>query len=268
MLKNTYVHIPRIGTTTERTIWKCGIESWEDFLENHDRIPLHRKKKRFLLSGIGESIEMLSSGNHRFFSQRLETRHHWRAYPYFKESSAYVDIETTGLSPEYNRITIIGIYNGTRSKTFIRGIDLEDAPAELAKYKQLITFNGARFDLPFIEHEFPGFFQHLHVDLLYPLKKIGHSGGLKNIERSLGLCRSEETEGLSGFDAVRLWEQYQRGSGEALETLIHYNTEDVVHLEQIIQMTYPEMVEQELKGKSKRIKGTASLRDNRLQRKP
>lgn len=247
MLNNTYIHIPNIGATTEFRIWDCGIRNWEDFLKNHNMIKLPRAKKRLLLSGVEESIEQLSSGNHVYFAKRLPTPLQWRAYRHFKEKTAYVDIETTGLSLQNNRITMIGIYNGKETKTYIRGINLEEAPFELGKYKQLITFNGARFDLPFIEHEFCGTFNHLHIDLMYPLKKIGYSGGLKKIESMLGMTRSEETTGITGLDAVRLWNRYERGNTEALETLIRYNTEDVVNLEKIIQMTHPRMIEQELK---------------------
>ena len=59
--------------------------------------------------------------------------------------------------------------------------------------------------------------------------------------------RSDETAGITGFDAVRLWNRYERGNSEALETLIRYNTEDVVNLEKIIQITHPRMIERELK---------------------
>lgn len=245
MLKNTYVHIPGIGLTTERQIWECGIKDWEDFLENHDIIRAAKTKKRLLFCGVEESIDQLSGGNHVFFARRLKTGDHWRAYRYFKEDTAFVDIETTGLSPGYDRITMIGIYNGKETKTFIKGIDLDEAPLELARYKQLVTFNGARFDLPFIEREFPGIFNHLHIDLLYPLKKIGYSGGLKKIEQQLGMKRSEETEGISGFDAVRLWKRYERGDEESLDILVKYNMEDIVNLEKIIDMTYLKMVESE-----------------------
>ncbi len=248
MLKNTYIHIPGIGSSTERKIWECGVKNWEDFLKNHSVIKAAKTKQRILFSGVEESIEQLSAGNHVFFAHRLLPCHQWRAFRFFREKTAYVDIETTGLSPQYDRITMIGIHNGKETKTYIRGINLHEAPAELAKHKQLITFNGARFDLPFIEHEFPGFFNHLHIDLLYSLKKIGYSGGLKKIECSLGMKRSEETHGISGFDAVRLWNKYERGDDEALETLIKYNREDVENLKTIIEMTYPKMIEKEMKG--------------------
>jgi uncharacterized protein YprB with RNaseH-like and TPR domain len=247
MLKNTYIHISNIGVTTEFRIWDCGIRNWEDFLRNHNMIKLPRAKRRLLLSGVEESIEQLSSGNHVYFAKRLPTSLQWRAYRHFKEKTAYVDIETTGLSLQNDRITMIGIYNGKETRTYIRGINLEEAPFELGKYKQLITFNGARFDLPFIEHEFCETFNHLHVDLMYPLKKIGYSGGLKKIESMLGMTRSDETAGITGLDAVRLWNRYERGNTEALDTLIRYNTEDVVNLEKIIQVTHPRMIEQELK---------------------
>lgn len=247
MLKNTYIHIPGIGSTTERRIWRCGVESWEDYLENRDAIKLSRTRKKSLLSGIEESIEQLSAGNHIFFARRLPPGLRWRAYRNFKEKTAYVDIETTGLSTQSDRITLIGIYNGKETKTYIKGINLEEVPVELAKYKQLITFNGARFDLPFIEHEFPDSLNHLHVDLLYPLKKIGYSGGLKRIESMLGIERNEETESLTGFDAVRLWKRYERGDEDSLDLLIKYNREDVVNLEKIIQETYPRMIDKEMK---------------------
>ena len=248
MLRNTYIHIPGIGAQTELQIWKFGIKDWEDFLDNYGFLRVPKTKKKLLFSGIEESIAQLSDKNHIFFANRLKTRDHWRAYRQFKEETAFVDIETTGLSQQFDKITMVGIYDSKGTKTFIKDINLDEVPSELAKYKQLVTFNGARFDLPFIECEFPGFFNHLHVDLLYPLKKCGYSGGLKKIERALGITRSEETEEITGFDAVRLWRKYERGDEEALNILIKYNQEDVVNLEKIIEMTYPMMVDTERKG--------------------
>ncbi len=48
---------------------------------------------------------------------------------------------------------------------------------------------------------------------------------------------------LTGFDAVRLWKQYERGDQDALDKLIKYNKEDIVNLKTIIELTYPKMVE-------------------------
>jgi len=65
---------------------------------------------------------------------------------------------------------------------FISGIDLEDSPHVLESCKVIVTFNVARFDLPFIEQHLPGVsFDQLHIDLLYPLRRLGLTGGKKRI---------------------------------------------------------------------------------------
>ena len=68
---------------------------------------------------------------------------------------AYLDIETTGLSPEYSEITVVGIQlcNGLDS-AFIQLVS-EDINADsivdaLNGVQIIYTYNGSRFDLPFI----------------------------------------------------------------------------------------------------------------------
>ncbi len=68
---------------------------------------------------------------------------------------AYLDIETTGLSPSADEITVIGIHlcKGVDAK-FIQLIGTEITARNLLetlKNVQVIyTYNGSRFDLPFI----------------------------------------------------------------------------------------------------------------------
>ena len=245
MLTNSYIHLPGIGATTERKIWDSGIKSWDEFREEPHRARLPESKIRSILEGISTSKEKLNVRDHTYFANNLPSKEHWRAYREFKDDTIFLDIETTGLSPYYNEITMIGVYGRDGTKVFINGIDLEDFPQALEGCKVIVTFNGARFDLPFIEHNLPGVnFDHLlHIDLLYPLRRLGLTGGLKRIETELGLSRSDETTGLSGFDAVRLWYQYKRGSQAALDTLVRYNIEDIQNLETIIEMQYPSLME-------------------------
>ena len=73
------------------------------------------------------------------------------------------------------------------------------------------------------------------------LKRLGLKGGLKSIEQQLGMDRSEETSGLSGWDAVRLWNLWQAGNEDAGEVLMRYNREDVVNMEYLLQWAYPRM---------------------------
>lgn len=247
MLNNTYIHIPGVGKSLEQRIWAQGIHTWEEFLEMEDRISIPSTRKAIICEGIKKSSERLAAKDHYFFSQCLPSAEHWRTYPLFSESVAFVDIETTGLSQRRDRITVIGIYDGRESKTYVKDVNLDDVVDELSKYRLLVSFNGARFDIPFIKSEFPEIeFKQLHIDLVYPLRRIGYKGGLKNIEKILGISRSEDTEGMTGFDAVRLWKQYERGDKDALAKIIKYNKEDIVNLKTILELTYPIMVEKAL----------------------
>jgi uncharacterized protein YprB with RNaseH-like and TPR domain len=244
MLTSTYIHIPRIGRTIEHRIWSCGTRTWSEFAEHQDELPISAAKKTTILAGIDESMQHLNARDARFFAQSLPKSEHWRAYSDFKDRIAFVDIETTGLSPNYDHITVVGIYDGEKAKTYVRGIDLDDIVDEFSKYDFLVTYNGARFDLPFIKHEYTEIeFNQLHTDLMYPLRRIGYTGGLKAIEQMLGITRSADTTGITGFDAVRLWHEYERGSDDALPLLLKYNREDIVNLETIIELVHPKFVE-------------------------
>lgn len=244
MLTSTYIHIPRVGATVEKKIWASGVRTWDDFMSNKDDLPISRSKIELIVPGIEESRERLQSQDYGFFARSLPGAEHWRAFPEFRDTVAYVDIETTGLSPGHSHITVVGIYDGKEARTFVRGIDLDDIVEEFEKYDYLVTFNGARFDLPFIKREFPQLdLDKLHADLMYPLRRICLSGGLKKIEVELGITRSEDVAGITGFDAVRLWHQYERGDQEALELLLEYNRADIVNLETIMNMTLPRFID-------------------------
>lgn len=244
MLESTYIHIPMIGATIEKRIWTSGVRTWGEFLSEKENVPIPDKKKSMICAGIVDSMDRLKARDHTFFARSLPSSEHWRAYRHFSDNVACVDIETTGLAPGHDSITVVGIYDGKEARTYVKGINLEEIVEEFPKYKTLITFNGARFDLPFIKREFPEIeFNQLHIDLMYPLRRIGLYGGLKKVEQMVGISRSEETTGLSGFDAVRLWREYERGKKKSLDLLLEYNREDIVNLKTIIEMVYDRLVD-------------------------
>jgi len=91
-----------------------------------------------------------------------------------------------------------------------------------------VTFNGKRFDVPFLESSFGLDVDTPHLDLMYTCRKLGLSGGLKPIEREIGIGRDRPD--ISGRDAVRLWREHESGADGSLETLVSYNREDAVNL--------------------------------------
>lgn len=149
---------------------------------------------------------------------------------------AYLDIETTGLSMTTNDITVIGIYmHNDEDEKFLqlygKHLNTRNLVNVLDGVNTIYTYNGARFDLPFI-HCYLGVNlaeQFRHVDLMYRCWRHNLKGGFKVVEKTLGIYR--ETEGVCGYDAIILWNRYEYGDDmDALDLLLKYNREDVVNL--------------------------------------
>jgi uncharacterized protein YprB with RNaseH-like and TPR domain len=64
---------------------------------------------------------------------------------------------------------------------------------------------------------------------------------LKRIEERLGVGDRTGVEGVHGLDAVRLWQEYRRGSSEALDKLVRYNRADTVNLEPLLELAEVEL---------------------------
>ncbi|MFO8143474.1 MAG: ribonuclease H-like domain-containing protein [Dehalococcoidales bacterium] len=155
---------------------------------------------------------------------------------------AFLDIETTGLSSEFCEITVVGIHriDGPDS-TFIqlvgREISAESILKALGGVDIIYTYNGSRFDIPFIcdclRINLAGLFR--HRDLMYDCWQRNLYGGLKRVEMQLGIPR-RLTE-INGYQAVRLWWRYVNDRDrEALRTLLEYNREDVINLKTLKEL--------------------------------
>ncbi|MFC2002768.1 ribonuclease H-like domain-containing protein [Chloroflexota bacterium] len=241
MLRHTFLHVPGIGYATEQKLWAQGFLSWEDYFDKcqYCSLPLPIRDK--LAENLEESVRALNAEHARHFEVRLPPAEMWRLYSEFNEKVAFLDIETTGLYPGADVITLIGLFDGQRTKVFIRGVNLQEFAQEVRKYSLIVTFNGKRFDIPFIRRtlgELPDY--QAHIDLLYPLRKLGYRGGLKSIEVQLGLEREGALKGVDGFLAILLWREYQWGNRAALDTLVRYNLEDAVNLQYLTDIVYNE----------------------------
>jgi uncharacterized protein len=233
LLRNTFCHIPGIGERSERSLWSRGILCWEDVINTHS-IPLSKKRHQLLKSQIQESIAHLEDSNPKYFISSLPSSDCWRLLPDFRNSTAYLDIETTGLGGPGDYITTIALYDGKSISTYVRGRNLDNFRADVAKYKVIVTYNGKCFDIPFIENDLGIKMNQAHIDLRYVLRSLGYTGGLKACEEKLGLDR-EELEGVDGLFAVLLWNDFKAEKNErALETLLAYNVVDTVNLETLM----------------------------------
>ncbi|MGB9437455.1 MAG: ribonuclease H-like domain-containing protein, partial [Desulfobacterales bacterium] len=138
----------------------------------------------------------------------------------------------------YQKITTIAIYDGHEIKTYVQGQNLDDFIDEIYKYKVIVTYNGKSFDIPFIESFFNIRLNHAQIDLRYVFYSLGFKGGLKGCERQLGMDRGDLRD-IDGFFAVLLWQEYQRtGNQKALDTLLTYNIQDTVTLENLLVTAY------------------------------
>jgi len=236
LLQQTFIHLEGVGPHTERSLWSAGVQTWADMLGA--RCPDSALRFR---PQIERSVRRLSALDAPFFQAALPSSERWRLYADFLRSAAFLDIETTGLSHEYNVTTMVGVLDRDGFTAYVRGENLDDLPAALLRYRLVVTFNGARFDLPFLRAEFgasgqAGLFDHAaHLDLMYVLRRIGLRGGLKAIERQAGVGRPGALADLDGFDAVHLWRMEQEGEPDAMRTLIRYNAEDVASLPRLAE---------------------------------
>ncbi len=240
MLRQTFCHIKGVSEKGESALWHAGIQDWHQFFEPSDRLDkmLSANKIKTLTTWLQDSESALDRRDHRFFSGFLPPQAHWRLFREFRDRTAYVDIETTGLSKESNEITTIALYDGQTIRHYINGVNLEAFPEDIQAYDLLVTYNGKCFDLPFMAKFFQIEFHHSHIDLRYVLKSLGYSGGLKGCEKQFGLAR-RDLEGVDGYFAVLLWQTYQSTKQtNALETLLAYNIEDVINLEFLMHQAY------------------------------
>lgn len=237
-LRKSFIFLPGVGLSTEKRIWNSGINNWDHFLDSDIAGSIKGKRKAECDSIIEETQDRLKSRDLSYFRTLFKGSDSWRLWDTFSGKVAYLDIETTG-TRRYSPITVVGVYDGKEYRGAIRGKDLtaERITEIISDAEIIVTFNGASFDLPMIEHQFPGSVPDIpHLDLRFLARKCGMTGGLKAIEIGMGISRPEDVKGMSGEDAVRLWKQYERNSNRnALKLLLKYNMEDIINLQPLAE---------------------------------
>lgn len=236
MLRQTFLHIPGIGPKTEQAFWAAGVDDWDAFFDDVS-LKLPASKRATISDVLTESRHQLELQNPDFFARRMPAGRQWRLFNEFRDRTAYLDIETTGLEADCT-ISTIAVYNGSTMVTYVNGQNLDDFIDDIHRYKLLVTYNGKCFDVPVIERHFGRTLNQAHIDLRYVLAGLGLKGGLKRCEAQLGMDRGELGD-IDGLFAVVLWKAYLRNRDEqALETLLAYNLQDAINLEQLMVVAF------------------------------
>ncbi len=225
-VENSFIGAETVGPETEQSLWHAGVTHWDEF--SGDIVGPTQADR--IEAFIEQGRSALAADDAGFFERSFPSGQRWRFWRSFRDRACAFDIETTGLEPSRSVVTTVTVHQGGETETLVRGDDLT-AEALAAAFRDaplLVSFNGKRFDVPFLEHHFDVDLDRPHIDCLYTARKLGLSGGLSAVERSLEIDR--ELPDVDGREAVRLWHAHEAGQDGALERLVAYNREDAENL--------------------------------------
>ncbi|EOQ87666.1 rnase H family [Leptospira yanagawae serovar Saopaulo str. Sao Paulo = ATCC 700523] len=237
-LKKSLQLFPGIGEKKEKQLLGVGVYDWQTLIQYQKKANDPLLPNVSILEERWEELEReFQEANFSFFTKELPSLEYWRLWQHFPERFCFLDIETTGIS-ESSVTTVVSLFQDETIRTFERGKDLEFLFDVIEPEDIIVTYNGRRFDIPFLEREFHYRVKNPQLDLMNLLHSIGIKGGLKKSEIQLGLVRPEAIAGMDGREAPLLWFEYQRTNNiEALEKLIAYNREDTKNLKIVLEKT-------------------------------
>jgi uncharacterized protein YprB with RNaseH-like and TPR domain len=258
MLTSSFIFVRGVTEDQERALWSHGILDWNLARQHPDEVGavLGAVRAQKLAEQVHQAQEALARCDHAWFRANWPERETWRLWAGYcgREQAALVDIETTGLTPGFDSITVIGLADAVGSaRAFVAGRPqpgdeaLDRFREAVRSHRLLVTFNGINFDLPFIEKHFRDAnfrFEQPHLDLLLLARSMGLSGGLKDMEKQLGIGRADDIKEVRGNLAVQLWNQWRAGDAAAYKRLVAYCKADCVNLAAFADQLYRRRWEQ------------------------
>jgi len=177
---------------------------------------------------------------------------------YFNDNKVcFIDIETTGLSRNYNSIYLIGIlhFTGIKNKWNLTQLFAESIKEEkdvllyfiklIKDYDKIVTYNGESFDIPFINQRLQ------NLDLSYVIsndksldlyRKVKDNRyylnienlKLKSLEKYLGLYREDI---YSGKDCIQFYLDYVKTNDITLkEKVLQHNYDDLYYMTDVLRI--------------------------------
>jgi hypothetical protein len=235
MLESTFQLGGVLGPARERRLWRAGIVRWCELPTGL----LPAATDRRLRAAIDLAARASQMGDVAGLASLIPPCEHWRLFAAFGDDAAYLDIETG----DDGDISAIGLCDRRGVRLLLR--DIAAFPEIAAGWKLLVTFNGLSFDVPILRRAFPDWRPPCHIDLRHVLARAGQHGGLKAIERRLGLRRPPHLDRIDGWGACFLYRQGREGDREALRRFAEYNLYDAVGLRTLMAWSFNRLVEEE-----------------------
>lgn len=224
-------HLPGVGPARMDDFLRRGLHDWGALLHEYRGLGLPGKHDR-LVKTLEAGEAALARSDIHYFTGALHRADHWRILADFFDRATFLDIETSGdeLRPEIT--TIIAKHAG-RLHIYTAERNLDEFLHLLDHITFWVTFNGASFDVPQLENHFHIPLRDIaHVDLRWVCYHAQLRGGLKEIERAIGLTRPPDLVGMDGAEADWLWRRWkQTGNEKLVQRLVRYCAADVIGLE-------------------------------------
>lgn len=188
--------------------------------------------------------------------QKLYVPNHPLISQYISSDDLFLDIETTGLSKTRHQVYIIGMMQLVNHNTsYVNQLftENEDKESEMLSYflkllmeikpRRIITFNGNRFDLPFLVERAKkynidlDFSQYKLFDIYKEVSRLKNLLQLPNykqktVEQFLGIHREDR---FSGGDLIKIYKDFCKAPDpQKLELLKLHNYEDVLDMLDLI----------------------------------
>lgn len=183
-------------------------------------------------------------------------------------SVIFLDIETTGLSPVNSEVYMIGTGCIKENRLYIRQFFADDTSEEkdilsafaeyLKAFDTIITFNGNRFDIPFLEKRSflysidLAFSEKNGVDIYKRIKPYKKLLGLpdmkqKTLERFLSVRRNDMK---TGRELIALYGNFIASKNKyCLDLLLEHNHDDVRGLAELLPLlSYPDVLNGPIKA--------------------
>lgn len=165
------------------------------------------------------------------------------------------DIETTGLSPKFCKVILIGILYNCQDKTVIKQFFAENEDEEkellmafidsIKRFKRHVTYNGLSFDIGFVNYRLKKHHINFNLDkednfdIFRFIKSFKSPLGLEDcslssVETYFDIHRDDV---IDGGESVKLYKKFVESKDyRIMDTILLHNYEDIYNLSKLINI--------------------------------